>query len=173
MSGRGVNEFLDALFRDLFRSELSLTGTYLDYFRANRQKIKSAQEEYYNNLEKWRTWFSLTNRLDRHKVAAITAHYLIKHFPIVTIENRPELKNVGILKIINELATVFAAISRLKNEGVAYTPDNALIGSFIQTFRRHSLILGNFDNYAITVGSMARDFYLLEEAHRVKVTKPF
>ena len=123
-------------------------------------------------MEKWRDWFSLTNRVDRHKVAAITAHYLIKHFPIVTIENRPELKNVGELQIIDELSTWFVALSRLKNEGVAYDPEKSLIGSFIQTFRRHSLVLGKFDNYAISIESMARDFYLLEEAHRVKATKP-
>ncbi len=167
-----ADKYLSALFQNLLQPGLSLTGTYLDYFRANRQTIKSAQVEYDKNLEKWRDHFAISNRLDRHKVAAITAHYLIRHFPIVIIENRPELNNVGILKIVNELATFFVAISRLRNEGVAYDPVKSLIGSFIQTFRKHSRLLREFSSDTISVEFMAREFYQLEEEHKLKVTKP-
>ena len=75
-----IDEGLNALFRDLLQPELSLTGTYLDYFRANRQTTKSAQEDYYKNLKKWKNWFAVPCGLDRHKVAAVTATLFDKAF---------------------------------------------------------------------------------------------
>ena len=80
-------------------------------------KLEEAVSEYYRELPAWRIHFDLTGKVDRHKVAALTMHYFIKHSPI-TVHRLGN--NVAVCVFINEIAALHIGVTRLREGSRTY-----------------------------------------------------
>lgn len=164
-----AEDILDIYFSSL-QKLLNLPGNRVDYLRLNDGVV--AVEEYFQKLPTWKEeHYGLPSSkiIDRHKVGALTAYYLLKHAPLVQIcKGEKVFSRCGYILIANEMIVFDIALAVLKTGGRAYKCKQEM-GSFIKMFlrlRKH--IEGDSLTLAYTklfVDSLSRELYLLEKLH--------
>lgn len=127
---------LDRISNDTFLNE---------YLFFNEEKLRAVINEYYEHLEGWKKFFNISNRLDRHKVSALTIHYLLKHKPI---EQRKKSKEIAISIFINEIIALNIGMALLKEGNHPFNSISPVLrASIYRSLNFHAKQLDNNTNY--------------------------
>ena len=126
-------------------SRISKETFFNEYLFCNREKLKKAINEYYENLDFWKKYFNISERIDRHKVSALTIHYLLKYKPI---EQNEKSKNIAISVLINEIFALKIGLSVLKNADKPYNNISPVLrASILRSLNFHAKQLEKNTNY--------------------------
>jgi hypothetical protein len=100
-----------------------------------------AVNDYYNNIDVWKEKYlpkenkhSGKRLLDRHKVASLSAHYFLKHRPLIPGK---KANGTGIFLIANEFVSIFIALSRLDEGDKPYNLSDKLSAALIKAMNEH------------------------------------
>jgi len=146
----------------------------------NRNNVQTAIEEYFSDIEHWRKYFNLKGNMDRHKVAALTIHYLSKN---QIIDFKVPINKLGlhILPLINELILLNIAFGRLKNGGHIIKPQKKLYAHLLRILYKHRVELAQ-SNELVDCKNWVTKYimeylsiftYLTEENHFHKCGLPY
>ena len=175
-----IQDCLDEMFKDIKKKAAlegkKIGGNWLDHFTIKLKRIEDAQKAYFDALKDWKQFFNVTERLDRHRVGAISCHYLLKFCPIVDLSSELQNLKISVLAIINEMLAYNIGISRLKNNGNPYRPEPKLMTSFIQSLRLHRNAMHDSSTNKTEpvqfVVAVSRDFYNFEKSYLLETKLP-
>ena len=144
--------YLDQIYRNFLQtvqnslnSPTSPETFSKEYLFYNSDKVQLAVNEYYKNLDYWKKFFNIKDKIDRHKVSALTMHYLLKYQPI---EQKGKSNKIAIAILINEFICLNIGLALLKNGNKPFDHISVILrSSIIRSLNFHMKKLESHEKY--------------------------
>ncbi len=139
-----------------------------EYLHYKPKQIEKAVNQYYNDLSSWKEHFGISDLIDRHKVAAITIHYILNYPPV---ECKHLSERIAISKIINEIIALNIGFALLINSDKSFDHiEINLRATIYRSLRFHKeRLINSPDEYKTcmkeVIGLFAIILYQIEQEH--------
>ncbi len=142
--------------RKRYKPSISQGAFLRQYVTYDPDKLQDAVNDYFRNLDLWKDEFLPLNnnqeekrRLDRHKVASLSAHYYLKHRPLSPGE---KADGTGLFLIPNEFVSLLIALSKLQGGERPYEFTGKFRAAMLRIANKHmKRIQESYDAYELFI----------------------